>query len=104
MATTCGTSWVSAMAESVLMDNDVILKACCYGVVDEVLECVSGKAWPIHVLGVVRYVLGRAIVKRKNISDRDGAASRLTYLLDKVALIEPDYEELSMAAEFEQAA
>jgi hypothetical protein len=92
------------MAESVLMDNDVILKTCCYGVVDEVLGCVSGEARTIHVLGVVRYVLGRAIAKRKNISDRDGAASRFSYLLGRVALIEPDNDELSLAADFEHAA
>jgi hypothetical protein len=92
------------MADSVLMDNDIILKTCCYGVVDEVLGCVSGKASTIHVLGMVRYVLGKAIANRKYISDREGAASRLSYLLGKVALIEPDDDELSLAAEFEQTA
>lgn len=92
------------MADSVLMDNDVILKTCCYGLVEEVLGCVSGKAWTIYVLGVVRYVVGRAISKRKNISDRDGAASRLSYLLGTVALIEPDDDEISLAADFEHAA
>ena len=92
------------MAESALMDNDVVLKTCCYGLVDEMLGCLSGKAWTLHVLGVVRYVLVRAIAKRKNISDKDGAANRLTNLLGRVSLIEPNDKELELAAEFEQTA
>lgn len=92
------------MADSVLMDNDVILKTCCYGVVDEVFGCVSANARTVHVLGVAKYVLGKAISKRKNISDKHGATHRLTNLLSKVAFIEPNDDELSLAAEFEQAA
>lgn len=92
------------MADSVLMDNDVVMKSCCYGLVDEVLLCVSKSTWSVHVLGVVRYVLQRAITKRKNIIDKAGAAERLGHLLDRVELIEPDDAELSLAAEFEAAA
>ena len=83
MPTTCGTSWVSAMTDCVLMDNDVILKTCCYGVVDKVIDCLAGRVRTINVLGVVRYVLGRAITKRKNIADKERAADRLAYLLGK---------------------
>lgn len=92
------------MADSVLMDNDVILKTCCYGIVDEVLGCVAGQTRTVHVLGVVRYVLGRAISKRKNITDGETASARLADLLGRVSLLEPSREELLLAAEFETAA
>ncbi len=104
MPTTCGTSWVSAMTDCVLMDNDAILKTCCYGVVDKVIDCLAGRVRTINVLGVVRYVLGRAITKRKNIADKERAADRLAYLLGRVALVEPNDEELLLAAGFEEAA
>ncbi len=92
------------MADCVLMDNDVILKMCCYGLVDEVISCLAGVARTINVLGVVRYVLERAITKRKNIADKERAGDRLAYLLDKVTLIEPNDEELLLAAGFEEVA
>jgi hypothetical protein len=92
------------MADCVLMDNDVILKTCCYGVVDEVIDCLARRAWTIKVLGVAKYVLGRAITKRKNIADRESATHRLAYLLSRVALIEPSDEELLLAAGFEETA
>ncbi len=92
------------MANSVLMDNDVILKMCCYGLVDEVTALFGAEGRTIHALGVARYVLGRAITKRKNITDREGAAARLVSLLGRAQHIEPSAEEVALAAEFEAAA
>jgi hypothetical protein len=92
------------MADQVLMDNDVILKACCYDVVDEVIGCVAGKARPVHALGVVQYVLAKAISKRSNIANKERATDRLAHLLGSVALIEPNGDELLLAAEFEETA
>lgn len=92
------------MPDAVLMDNDVILKASCYDVVDEVVAILAGGSRAIHVLGVGRFVLERAIAKKKNISDRGRARDRLARLLGSVTAIEPDGDELVLAAEFEQAA
>jgi hypothetical protein len=92
------------MIDHVLMDNDVILKICCYDIVDELMGCTVGKLRTAHVLGVARFVLGKAISKAKNIANKERAAERLASLLSRVALIEPDVDELSLAAEFEETA
>lgn len=92
------------MADAVLMDNDVILKTSCYGLVDEVTALLGAAGRTIHALGVARYVLGRAITKRKNIADREGAAARLAGLLGRAQPVEPSAEEVALAAEFEAVA
>jgi hypothetical protein len=92
------------MTDSVLLDNDVILKTCCYDAVDELIGCIAGKTRTMHALGVVRYVLARAIAKGKNIANKERAADRLVHLLGSVALIEPNDDELELAAGFEEAA
>ena len=97
-------SWVPIMGDQVLVDNDVVLKACCYDLVDEVIDFLAGTDRTVHVLGVARFVLGRAISKRGNIADKDRAADRLARLLGRVALLEPEEDELLLAAGFEEAA
>lgn len=92
------------MANSVLMDNDVVLKTCCYGVVDEVLDCLIGRTRTVHVLGAIQYVLSNAIAKKKNILDKKTAAERLAKILGMVEHLEPDEDELLLAVEFETAA
>lgn len=92
------------MADSVLVDNDVVLKTCCYGVVDEVIGCLSGQTRTVHVLGAIQYVLSNAITKKKNILDKKTAAERLAKFLGMVEHLEPDADELLLAAEFEAAA
>src|SRR5437660_985023 len=89
-------SWASAMIDHVLLDNDVILKTCCYDVVDEVMGCTVGKARTAQALGVARFVLGKAISRAKNIANKERAAERLASLLSRVALIEPNVDELSL--------
>jgi hypothetical protein len=92
------------MPDRVLMDNDVVLKTCCYNAVEEVLGCTAGNARTIHVLGALRFVLAKAISRAKNIVDKAGTSDRLARLLDRVELIEPEGEELALAADFEAAA
>jgi hypothetical protein len=86
------------------MDNDVVLKTCCYGFVDEVLGCLAGETRTVHVLGAIQFVLSNAIAKKKNIVNKAIASERLAQFLGMVKLLEPDVDELLLAAEFEAAA
>jgi hypothetical protein len=58
----------------------------------------------MHVLGVARYVLARAISKRKNIANKERTADRLGCLLGMVTEVEPSDDELMLAAQFEESA
>jgi hypothetical protein len=86
------------------MDNDIVLKACCYDTVDEVLGCTAGNGRSIHVLGALKFVLAKAILRSKNIVDKPGSLARLARLLDQVEIIEPTETELDLAVDFEAAA
>lgn len=92
------------MADYVLMDNDIALKACCYDVVDHVIACVAGTTRTLSVLGVVRFVLRGVIARGHNISNQDRATNRLAHLLAHTELIEPNKDELALAAKFEETA
>lgn len=92
------------MPEHVLMDNDIVLKTCCYDAVDEVLGCTAGVGRSIHVLGALKFVLAKAISRARNIVDKAGTSDRLARLLDCVEIIEPAEDELALAADLETSA
>jgi hypothetical protein len=92
------------MENSVLVDNDIILKICCYDAVEELTECLAGKTRTMQVLGAARYVLRKVISKRRNIVDKHNAVRCLERILTTATEIEPTYEELMLAARFEEAA
>src|SRR5262245_752495 len=103
-ASTSAGSWVWAMADVVLIDNDIVLKTCCYDAVDQLIGCLYATARTLHVLGFIKYVLTKAIKKRVNIVNKERAAACIDRLLGRVALLEPSDEDLALAAEFEEAA
>lgn len=92
------------MADSVFVDNDVILKTCCYDAVEELVACVSGASRTVNCLGVTKFVLASVIRRKTSIVDKDRAADRLSRFLTIVGQAEPTSEELELAAQFEGAA
>lgn len=92
------------MDDSVLIDNDVILKACCYNAVQELIDGISGASRTVYALGVARFVLSRAISKAKNIANKQRAGDCLAFLLRCVEPVEPDSAEIQFAAELEEMA
>jgi hypothetical protein len=92
------------MADGVLIDNDIVLKTCSYDAVDELIACVSGRSRTIHVLGVAKFVLTKAIKKRANILNKERAFACVARLMASVKLLEPDVDELALAAELEETA
>jgi len=88
------------MTEPVLLDNDVVLKACCFGLGSEMISCISVNGTPPAILKVAEYVI-RKRVRRHN---RETAERLLCTLLSTIGRIEPDDEELGLAAAFEETA
>ena len=88
------------MTAEVAVDNDVLLKALSYG-----LEHLF---WPeedhgvIGVLGAARFVLADRLAKTN--LQRSDINSALKQLLDRAEVLEPDDEEVDLAAKVEKRA
>ena len=87
-----------------LVDNDIVLKTSCYGLVSQLLLPVCESLELAGVLGAVRFVVSHRI---KNMGLNGGPADALQHLeslLNLVSTVEPTTEEQMMAADFELAA
>ncbi len=91
------------MPEQVLLDNDVALKIACYSLVAEMMAVNIGDT-PPAMLGVGRFVIRGRLDRASNIADVPGAKAAFEQLLEAVALLEPDDEELALAADLETEA
>jgi hypothetical protein len=87
-----------------LIDNDVVLKASCYGLVDELLMPICTAIPLAGVLGTARFVLPRRIRRIGLSGGTDLAVARLESLLSSVETVEPTDQEQQAAADFELAA
>lgn len=96
--------WPNKMQRSVLLDNDVILKACCYRLGEEALACTALEHAPPSALGVARFVLRDRIARSQQLSDREEASKALAAFMESIRFIEPTDEEAELAAEFEAEA
>jgi len=92
------------MSDTVLMDNDIILKTCCYNAIDELLCCMGGTTRTANVLGVARYVLAGVIARGRYIRDKAQVSRRLMHFLGQVNEIEPNDGEVELAAQLEESA
>jgi hypothetical protein len=91
------------MPSGALLDNDVVLKTCCYAAIDAMLGCL-GKVGPVAVLGMARFVLASRIAKARNIVNKASATAALAVLLAAADTVEPDSSDVALAAEFEAEA
>lgn len=88
-----------------LVDNDVVLKVCCYGL-DEALSstlCKAGVGVP-SMLPFAFYVVFSRIKRDKFLVRRSVALAALDRVRAAFQLIEPDQQEVSLAAAFEATA
>lgn len=92
------------MTESVLLDNDVILKVCAYRRHAEILAITSISDIPPAILGIARFTLRSRLTDKSGLTDPDGAMAALQELLDKIILVEPSMEEIELASELEEMA
>ncbi len=87
-----------------LIDNDVLLKGACYGLLDELVEVVPASPPTVGVLGLARFVLPSKIRKRASEGTVDEAHDRLSMFLEKAVALETTEEETELAAELEYQA
>jgi hypothetical protein len=92
------------MPEQVLLDNDVVLKAACYGLAPEALAATTSAGMAPGMLGVGRFVLSRRLERATNIVDRDQARASMETIIAGVEMLEPTDDELALAADLEAEA
>jgi hypothetical protein len=86
----------------VALDNDVMLKAACYGLAEHL--------WPedgetgLAVLGTARFVVPVYIERAKLAQGPKQALADVEALLDRALRLEPNDQEVALAVEFEEAA
>jgi hypothetical protein len=87
-----------------LVDNDILFKGACYGLLDAFLAPVSVAGDSFGILGAARFVVSKKIIKRAPHKGIVAAHEHLATFLGRAAVVEPTEDEQRMAAEFELAA
>lgn len=86
------------------LDNDILSKGTCYGILPELLEGYGGVSKEVGVLGVARFVLKKAIERKSLARGSQTVAEELTRWISQFAELEPTLTEQKLAAEFEALA
>lgn len=90
---------------SALVDNDVVLKACCYGLDDAMIAALGGAGVGVPaMLPLARYVVSGRIKRDKLLIRRDVVLAALDRVRATFGVIEPNDEEIHLAASFEATA
>jgi hypothetical protein len=85
----------------VALDNDILIKCSCYGLLDELSSCLADG--PLGVLGAARYVVSTALRRSPRTSSLAVLASFEAFLAHVVEL-EPTEDEIALATTIEEAA
>jgi hypothetical protein len=86
----------------IAVDNDVLLKAATYDTAD--CFWLDGGLRGLGVLGAAKYVLPSVIAKRPPRKGAQPVLAALGRILAAASVLEPDQEELALAASVESAA
>lgn len=82
----------------VAVDNDVLIKLAAYQLLADGLEALGG-APAVGVLGAAKFVVPSAITRSGDrIADKDGAVAAWLAIVDIVEDLEPDEDEVAIAA------
>lgn len=87
------------MADAAL-DNDVLLKGVSYGILDPLLAALPAGPYEHGILGTAKYVLPKALKKRSP-ERLDRALQELQASFTKLEILEPDEQEVQLAAQLE---
>lgn len=88
----------------VLVDNDVVLKSCCYGIDELLLELLDDVGATPLILAVARFVISGRIKRDRSLVDPERARASFERSIGRFREVEPTEAELAVAAEFEAAA
>jgi hypothetical protein len=84
-------------------DNDILLKAACYGLLPRLMATVPGDG-AFGILGASRFVVSKTIMRTPLRGDPCSAKTQFLVFLTENEVIEPSAEEQHLAADFEAAA
>lgn len=84
-----------------LVDNDVLFKGACYGLLHDLIRAVCPQGGEIGVLGSARYVVPKKIERTRLRQSPSNALRVLTGFLNQANLLEPLAAEQKMAADLE---
>lgn len=84
-----------------VVDNDIMLKGACYGILSRLVSCIPASADTVGSLGAARYVVTAAIRRQALNGDARTAEARFLEFLARAQTIEPSQDEVAFAAELE---
>jgi hypothetical protein len=87
-----------------LVDNDILMKGACYGLLHELLTQTVSSTDLLGILGATRFVVAKKIRKRGLRRDKETAVKCLEAFIQSITAVEPTTDEQRMAADFELAA
>ena len=87
-----------------VVDNDILFKGACYGLLAELISAVCEPRDGIGVLGAAWFVVSKKIQQRPPNRGIGPAITDLKQFFDYAVVVEPTKDEQSIAAEFELCA
>ena len=87
-----------------VVDNDIIVKSACYGLIDEIFDSNTYPVNCVGTLGSAVFVARRAIRETSLLGSTADALDRVETFLKEAILIEPTENELFLAADLEHFA
>lgn len=88
----------------VVVDNDILFKGACYGLLQEISAALKIETGECGVLGAARFVVRRKIKRAKLSQNSTLVAKRLEAFLTVAATLEPVGTEQALAARLEASA
>lgn len=87
-----------------LVDNDVLLKGSCYGLLTELLDPLPGYSHHYGILGAARFVVPKLIERARLRRDSAAAQHAFQQFVAQNDVLEPTPSEQRLAAELESSA
>ena len=91
------------MGDAAAIDTDVLLKTAAYRLAGELIAVLNAKG-PAAALGLTHLIAAKQLARKRGVIDRDGAGAELNKLLAMLGRLEPDDEEIALAADLSAAA
>lgn len=87
------------MTEGAAVDTDVLLKVAAYRLADELMTVLTPFGEPA-ALGLTHLIAAKQLARKRGVRDGAGAQAELAALLGELGRLEPDDQEIELAAEF----
>lgn len=84
-----------------LLDNDILMKGACYGLLDELFPQSATQTTQVGILGAAKFVLAKAIKQRQLQGNPKIVIDRLNTFINNSHIVEPTEMEQRLAADLE---